>query len=358
MDTRESTVQTVAGLTRYDLVRPQNRVRNARHFLQLWPQTVVVGYNVDDQVPTPCVIFVRSREFMTNPRCGAVKSAETTHQIGQAWSEREVINHVLSVDSKTRLKGVIAVDTTPCLLKVPSTSQKFYDITRQFETAWKHTYKTLPEIHSIWRICCPENLIRRYNEYRDEVEKRQKLAEKPFPKGQGQRRVMTAGNEQRRFHGTSMKCLLNLLLSESQRVLCLDPQCSLCGIIRCGYSLKHAGTSAVSATFQRFGPGIYFSGTSSKSDDYNEGSATFYNGEKYKAMLLNKLIVGRGFTETKDNVQLTEPPPGYDSVLGEPRITSNLNYDEVVVYDERACLPKYLIIYKCPKTIALHKEPM
>jgi len=59
MDTRESTVQIFAELTRYYLVRPQNRVRNARHFLQLWLQTVVVGYDVGDQVPMPCAIFVR-----------------------------------------------------------------------------------------------------------------------------------------------------------------------------------------------------------------------------------------------------------------------------------------------------------
>jgi len=43
----------------------------------------------------------------------------------------------------------------------------------------------------------------KYNAYRAEVEKIQQLKDKPFPKGEG-RRTMSAGNEQRRFHGTKM----------------------------------------------------------------------------------------------------------------------------------------------------------
>ncbi|CAG8481935.1 15687_t:CDS:2 [Cetraspora pellucida] len=186
----------------------------------------------------------------------------------------------------------------PCMLKLPANSQKYKDVAKQFKDAWKHPHKPTPEISKVWKIYCTEALVSRYRLYREEVEKQQQLAGKPFPKGDG-RRLMSAGNEQRRFHGTKI-----------------------------------------------FGRGIYFSGTSSKSDDYNDGSLKDFYGVSYKVMILNKVVVGKGHPLTVDNMTLTAPPPGYDSVLGEPSQTGNLNYDEVVVYREEASIPQYLIVYK------------
>ena len=34
----------------------------------------------------------------------------------------------------------------------------------------------------------------------------------------------------------------------------------------------------------------------------------------WKAMLLNRVVVGKGYKMTVDNTTLTEPPTGYDSV--------------------------------------------
>ena len=113
--------------------------------------------------------------------------------------------------------------------------------------------------------------------------------------------------------------------------------------------MKYVGTGRISAAFQRFGKGIYFSGTSSKSDDYNESSLKKFQGSNYKVMILNKVVVGQGYQLTKDNMKLTEPPPGFNSILGEPSKTGNLNYDEVVVYREEASIPQYLIVYKVKK---------
>jgi hypothetical protein len=69
-------------------------------------------------------------------------------------------------------------------------------------------------------------------------------------------------------------------------------------------------------------------------------------GANYKMMLLNKVVVGKGYALTRDAMTLTSPPDGYDSVLGEPSAAGNLNYDEVVVYKEAASIPQYLIVYK------------
>ncbi|CAG8658708.1 6602_t:CDS:2 [Ambispora leptoticha] len=236
------------------------------------------------------------------------------------------------------------IKNAPCLLNLPTNGQKFKDISNQFIKSWKHAHKPLPDVTAIWKIYCSEAMNKRYNAYRDAVEYQQKLAGKPFPKGDGmRRRTMTAGNEQRRFHGTKMNCFVGLLKTA---ILCSDNTCAICCIIREGYKLKFVGTGEISLAFQRFGRGLYFSGTSSKSDDYNEKSLKNYNGFKYKAMLLNKVVVGKGFPQIVDDTNLVRPPNGYDSILGEPSSTGNLNYDEVVVYDEAACLPQYLIIYR------------
>ncbi|CAG8591629.1 32356_t:CDS:2 [Gigaspora margarita] len=227
----------------------------------------------------------------------------------------------------------------PCMLKLPANSQKYKDVAKQFKDAWKHPHKLTPEISKIWKIYCPEAMVSRYRLYREEVERQQQLAGKPFPKGDG-KRLMSAGNEQRRFHGTKMSCLIGL---KNDGQVCSDKSCSVCCIIRDGYKLRYVGTGTV---FSRFGRGLYFSGTSSKSDDYNDGSLKDFYGVSYKVMLLNKVVVGKGHPLTVDNMTLTAPPMGYDSVLGEPSTTGNLNYDEVVVYREEASIPQYLIVYK------------
>jgi len=90
----------------------------------------------------------------------------------------------------------------------------------------------------------------------------------------------------------------------------------------------------------RFGKGIYTSSTSSKSNDYSQNDCK----SPLKAILLNKVIVGKGCKLTHDNTTLTAPPAGYDSVLAEKGGT--LNYDELVVYTEDAIRPSFLVMYE------------
>ncbi|KIO16997.1 hypothetical protein M407DRAFT_85388 [Tulasnella calospora MUT 4182] len=90
----------------------------------------------------------------------------------------------------------------------------------------------------------------------------------------------------------------------------------------------------------RFGAGIYASSVSSKADDYS----TNVRQSSYKAMLLTTVVVGRGYKLTRDKKSLTCPPDGYHSVLGEAGDT--LNYDEVVVYDDDAIRPSWLVVYQ------------
>jgi hypothetical protein len=123
--------------------------------------------------------------------------------------------------------------------------------------------------------------------------------------------------------------------------LCSDVTCAVCGIITEGYKLVYAKTNIVDL---KFGDGIYFSATSSKSDIFNKESLRYCNDAKYKVMFLNKVIAGRTFELTQENRTLTGPPVNYDSVVGEPG--TSLYYDELIVYNESACIPQYLVVYE------------
>ncbi|THG97198.1 hypothetical protein EW026_g4755 [Hermanssonia centrifuga] len=61
-------------------------------------------------------------------------------------------------------------------------------------------------------------------------------------------------------------------------------------------------------------------------------------------MLLNEVIMGNPIKLTTKDEDLTKPPDGYDSVVGEPG--DELNYDESIVYRNDAIRPLFLIIYQ------------
>ena len=138
----------------------------------------------------------------------------------------------------------------------------------------------------------------------------------------------TPGNENRRWHGTRRKCNIG---DRGVTTLCTNPRCSLCSIIESSFDV---GFYRGATGWGRFGTGIYTSSTSSKfapvpsnglslnmhltlrffpdrSNDYsiNDGVVS-----DWKALLLNKVVVGNGVKLTHDNTKLTRPPPGYDSV--------------------------------------------
>ncbi|KAG8883669.1 hypothetical protein FRB97_006159 [Tulasnella sp. 331] len=62
-----------------------------------------------------------------------------------------------------------------------------------------------------------------------------------------------------------------------------------------------------------------------RADDYN----VTQTNSSYKAMLVAKVVLGRGYSLSKTNKQLSRPPRGYHSVLG--TVGGDLRYDEQVV---------------------------
>ena len=134
------------------------------------------------------------------------------------------------------------------------------------------------------------------------------------------------------YHGTVIKCDL-----AGTKNLCSHGDCGICGISRGGFKKKLIGTNI--PQFKRFGHGFYLAPHSSKCHDYTRGSHT------HRAMLLCDVLPGKKHVVTTDHTHLTAPPPGYDSVYGQPA-PGCLNYPEIVIFDEASILPRYVIAYQ------------
>ncbi len=61
-------------------------------------------------------------------------------------------------------------------------------------------------------------------------------------------------------------------------------------------------------------------------------------------MLLFDVCPGNKYNLKKDDANLKAPPQGFDSVYGQPGV--RLNYEELVVYNPDAALPKCIIVYQ------------
>merc|ERR1712187_497886 len=67
------------------------------------------------------------------------------------------------------------------------------------------------------------------------------------------------GNTLRRYHGTAMRCRFN-------GILCTDPKCSCCGILRKGFDTSKLGSATGNNGV--YGPGLYYTSCSSTAKGY------------------------------------------------------------------------------------------
>ncbi|KAH9969951.1 hypothetical protein BJV74DRAFT_954173 [Russula compacta] len=237
-------------------------------------------------------------------------------------------------DFCSRKCSTAALGRAPTMLEVPSWSEKYHDVANQFTEKWKHPTQ-VPTVIKIWKIYEDRSVLDQFSRYQLEVERRTGIP---------------SGNTRRRFHGTIRKCSLGDTSLDG--ALCPDSSCNMCRIIETSFQLAHVGQHT---HFGRFGAGIYTSAASSKSNDYYDGSAS---PSLNRAMLINDVVIGRAakFFTTMQN--LTEPPAGFDSVIGEPG--GDLNYDECIdvnlhagmrptdrdIEKNDAIRPSFLIVYK------------
>lgn len=136
------------------------------------------------------------------------------------------------------------------------------------------------------------------------------------------------------FHGTSLAC--DILRSE---VPCMRDDCGVCGVIRRGFDERLIASNI--PTWMRFGMGIYLAPNSSKCHEYTRGA------HGLRALLWCDVAPGKKHIlappDDFEFSRMTQPPHGYNSVYGQQGC---LNYDEIVLYNSRAILPRYVIIYE------------
>lgn len=238
--------------------------------------------------------------------------------------------------------------------------EKFGSVVKQFEEQWLHP-TAVPTVVSVLQIRNSREIWEAYASTLSRFK-----------------------NEQRRWHGTSCADTCNFakdLSSGGTRGRpCGNPACRLCNIAGSGFQLSHAGTGIGGTRMNlRYGPGLYFSATSSKSNDYAGGSesqcrisigdrgakrrrgasSSIGGTAARRCVLLCKVALGRTHIAKNDGfvngnglgwsgTEVQQALSQADSVVAKPGETPGINYDEAVIYDKNQAIPSYVVVYDMP----------
>eukprot|EP01094_Clydonella_sp_ATCC50884_P021154 TRINITY_DN4583_c0_g1_i1.p1 TRINITY_DN4583_c0_g1~~TRINITY_DN4583_c0_g1_i1.p1 ORF type:complete len:479 (-),score=112.80 TRINITY_DN4583_c0_g1_i1:118-1554(-) len=208
------------------------------------------------------------------------------------------------------------------------THPEYGEIKHQFISKWGKP-GPLPALERVFEITMPAWVVLAYDEYCQQLQV-----------------SGIEANVRRRFHGTSASSDCRVYAGLAGAPCADHTQCAACGIMTSGFDSSFAGKTAARTNFQlRYGRGIYFSSVSGKSNDYSEQSEKVHGDKRYRMMFICSVAAGHAFVTTETALDDSQcPPNGYHSVVGDVS-DHGLNYDEIVVYDNRAVLPRYLISY-------------
>ena len=135
--------------------------------------------------------------------------------------------------------------------------------------------------------------------------------------------------------GLSLSCLSSFL---PYLFLCFSLRTALARSAAPARSAQYQATQAVRAT------------QASKSHEYPVAEMESVPvGQHRRTMILCKVARGKECKTEKNMDKLPTAPEGYDSVHGVATSDGPLNFDELVVYDERAILPYALVEYEYEK---------
>ena len=196
----------------------------------------------------------------------------------------------------------------------------YLTIKQQFHTSWEHKEYDKPVIQRIYKLRTASHIFYRFKDKESELNSHSLI----------------------QFHGTfhDENCRFGIIPTGRP---CDNPNCSVCSICTSSFALSRAETNGGKRLRLRYGPGLYFSPISSKSHDYTN-TRSHHDGFKMRSIFLCKVIPGRRFV-TKEGFMEAEdcPPIGYHSIHGIPG--KELNYEELVVYDEAQAIPTHVIFY-------------
>ncbi|XP_009587911.1 uncharacterized protein [Nicotiana tomentosiformis] len=187
-----------------------------------------------------------------------------------------------------------------------------------FQSSWLNKKTPVCKIDRILKIRNTPTTISRFEEYRDGIKSKATNLPKKHP------RCIADGNELLRFLCTTFICSLGLNGSSN---LCTLPNCNVCTIIKNGFKL---------ATTDGTKKGILTTATSGKAHDSTR--VVSHDDNDKRAMLVCRVIAGRVKKTLDGNLE------EYDSIAGAAGVYSNL--DELYVFNPKAILPCFVVIYK------------
>ncbi|KAF8397323.1 hypothetical protein HHK36_016236 [Tetracentron sinense] len=194
-----------------------------------------------------------------------------------------------------------------------------------FRASWNEKVKKNPAIQRILKIHNSPKILSRFEEYRESV--KSKAARNGVRRGD--ERCIADGNEHLRFHCTTFACDLG---QNGNSNICNQQFCSVCGIIKSGFSSKMDGISTLSNSWRAH---------VALPDEIEEEFA-FMNVKR--AMLLCRVVAGRIGC---DQEVIDKDETGFDSVIGRRGggVYTRLDEGELLVFNPRAVLPCFVIIY-------------
>ncbi|KAM0044741.1 putative transcription factor C2H2 family [Helianthus debilis subsp. tardiflorus] len=197
-----------------------------------------------------------------------------------------------------------------------------------FETGWPGPGSGKnPMVYRVLKIHnCPK-ILTRFEEYREVVKSK---AARYGGVRRRDERCIADGNELLRFYCATFLCDLG---QNGNSSICSHQYCSVCGIIRVGFSSKMDGISTYSTSWK---------GHVALPEDIEE---EFRFMHVKRAMLVCRVIAGRVGCDPEMG---DKDDPGYDSLVGrgpgvgETRLEEE---DEIIVFNPRAVLPCFVIAY-------------
>lgn len=190
-------------------------------------------------------------------------------------------------------------------------------------TSWLKSENSCGRIERVLKVHNMQKILARFEEYREIVKIKVSKLPKKHP------RCLADGNELLRFHGTTIACSLGTNGSSS---LCSSEKCSVCRILRHGFSTKkeiHGGIGVFTTST---------SGSALESIKLNEE-----NPSLGKALIVCRVIAGR-VHRPLENIQELAGQSGFDSLAGKVGVYSNI--EELYLLNPIALLPCFVVICK------------
>ncbi|PKU59991.1 uncharacterized protein LOC110101985 [Dendrobium catenatum] len=190
-------------------------------------------------------------------------------------------------------------------------------------TSWLKSESNCGRIDRILKVHNMQRTLARFEEHRETVKIKASKLPKKHP------RCLADGNELLRFHGTTIACDLGMNGSTS---LCVSEKCSVCRIIRHGFSVKKE---------LKEGVGVFTTSTSVRAFESIELDDD--DRSKRKALLVCRVIAGR-VHKPLENLQEIAGQSGFDSLAGKVGLYSNI--EELYLLNPSALLPCFVVICK------------